>query len=142
LRDSLWILTPCDGLAPKNVGLSNRFRRGIRGVLTFEVFVAFAVCWRKRQDLAAWPGMKAFERLDCGDDGMGLVSGVAWIAILTQETRKLVPIEPVPAYPQAGEKFEFTVCENRHQPTSPAVGTTSALSGNTVFASTLSSTRK
>jgi hypothetical protein len=32
--------------------------------------------------------------------------------------------------------------DRRRQPTSPAVGTTSALSGNTVFASTLSSTRK
>ena len=79
-----------------------------------QVFVAFTVLWRGRQDLAAWFGMKPFERLDCGDYGMGFEPSVAWVVILPQETRELVPIEPAPAYPQAGEKFEFAACENRH----------------------------
>jgi hypothetical protein len=41
--------------------------------------------------------------------------GVAWVVILFQETRELIPIEPPPAGPQAGEKFEFAACENRHK---------------------------
>jgi hypothetical protein len=69
--------------------------------------------WRGRQDLAAaWFGARPFERLDCGARGFG--SGVAWAVIVFQETRELVPIEPPPACPQAGEKFEFAACENRH----------------------------
>jgi hypothetical protein len=77
-----------------------------------QVLVAFAVLWRGRQDLAAWLGMKPFERLDRGARGFG--SGVAWIVTLFQETRELVAIEPPPACPQAGEKFEFAACEDRH----------------------------
>jgi hypothetical protein len=75
---------------------------------------------------------------------MGFVSGVAGVVILFQETRELIPVEPAPACAQAAEKFEFANGENRHgiYPTRPAVGTTSALSGNTVLASTLSSTLK
>jgi len=45
---------------------------------------------------------------------MGFVS-VACVVILFQETRELVPIEPPPACPQAGEKFEFAAGENRHE---------------------------
>ena len=41
--------------------------------------------------------------------------GVAWVVILFQETRELIPIEPTPACPQAGEKFEFAARENRHK---------------------------
>ena len=46
---------------------------------------------------------------------MSFVSGVAWVVILFQETRELVPIEPPPACLQAGEKFEFAAGENRHE---------------------------
>src|SRR5882724_3915717 len=45
---------------------------------------------------------------------MGFVS-VACVVILFQQTRELVPIEPPPACPQAGEKFEFAAGENRHE---------------------------
>jgi len=45
---------------------------------------------------------------------MGFVS-LAWVVILFQETRELVPIEPPPACPQAREKFEFAAGENRHE---------------------------
>jgi len=103
---------------PNKVGLSDRFRRGLSGVLTFQVVVAFAVFRRKRQDLAAQLGPKPFERLHRGGDGMRLVSGVAWVVILPQQTRELVPIEPAPAYRQTGEKFEFAVCQYRHRNTS------------------------
>jgi hypothetical protein len=81
----------------------------------FRVFAAFAVFWRKWQDLAARLGMRPFERRDCGDHGMGFGPDVAWVVILPQETGELVPIEPAPAYSQAGEKFEFTTRENRHE---------------------------
>jgi hypothetical protein len=43
---------------------------------------------------------------------MGFGSVVACAVILSQETRDLIPIEPLPA--KAGEKFEFAACENRH----------------------------
>jgi hypothetical protein len=46
---------------------------------------------------------------------MGFVPGVARVVILFQQTRELVPIEPPPACPQAGEKFEFAAGENRHE---------------------------
>jgi hypothetical protein len=45
---------------------------------------------------------------------MSFVPGVAWVVILFQKTRELVPIEPPPACLQAGEKFEFAAGENRH----------------------------
>jgi len=42
------------------------------------------------------------------------VQRVARGVILFEEARELVPIEPAPACPQAGEKFEFARCKNRH----------------------------
>jgi hypothetical protein len=57
---------------------------------------------------------EAFRASGLRGDGMGFGSGVAWIVTLFQETRELVAIEPPPACPQAGEKFEFAACENRH----------------------------
>src|ERR1700716_4155344 len=58
---------------------------------------------------------EAFRASGMRGDGMGFVSGVAWVVILFQETRELVPIEPPPAFPQAGETFEFAACRNRHE---------------------------
>ena len=57
---------------------------------------------------------EAFRASGLRRDGMGFGSGVAWIVTLFQETRELVPVEPPPACPQAGEKFEFAAGENRH----------------------------
>jgi hypothetical protein len=45
---------------------------------------------------------------------MGFMS-VACVVVLFQQTREFVPIEPPPAGPQAGEKFEFAAGENRHE---------------------------
>jgi hypothetical protein len=46
---------------------------------------------------------------------MGFVPAAAWDVLLFQEMRKLVPIELPPAGAQAGEKFEFAACKNRHE---------------------------
>jgi len=47
-------------------------------------------------------------------DGRGFVPRVAGGVILFEKAREFVPIEPAPACPQAGEKFEFARCKNRH----------------------------
>src|ERR1019366_6823033 len=74
--------------------------------------------------------MKPFERLDCG--AMEWASCRASHGILFQETRELVPIEPPPVCPQAGEKFEFVACENRHKNAGmPKSSTTSGPIGDT-----------
>jgi hypothetical protein len=51
----------------------------------------------------------------------------AIVAIFFQKKHEFVPVKPAPARVQAGEKFEFAVCENRHRsagmPKSRTVGT-------------------
>jgi hypothetical protein len=48
------------------------------------------------------------------NDGRGFVSAVASDVITFQETREFAAIESPPARIQAGEKFEFVACEQRH----------------------------
>jgi hypothetical protein len=54
-------------------------------------------------------------------------------AIFFQKKREFVPVKPAPAGVQAGKKFEFAVCENRHGsavvPESRTVGTNSETQG-------------
>jgi len=47
-------------------------------------------------------------------EGSDVASAVGAVVILLQKTREFVPIEPPPACPQAGQKFEFADRKNRH----------------------------
>ncbi len=58
---------------------------------------------------------EAFRGSGLRRNGMGFTPGATSVVILFQEAREFVPIEPPPACLQAGEKFEFVACEDRHK---------------------------
>jgi hypothetical protein len=85
----------------------------IRGAVEISGLVAFARFARERQDLPALLRIKPSPRLPSWPSHRLL-------SAFSEQTRELVAIEPAPVRFEAGEKFEFAVCEDQHDDTRKA----------------------
>lgn len=67
------------------------------------------------QIVATGSELSRFEKPDRGAMQWDFLPAVAWAVIHFQQTREFIAIEPPPTCVQAVEKFEFVICENRHE---------------------------